>query len=206
MRLYVEGGGESAALNTACREGFSKFLQKAKRAGRMPRIIACGSRRNAYESFCIAIRNGQAAMLLVDSEEGVLAVAQPGSKQQSQAWRPWLHLKNRQGDGWAMPQGSKDMQCHLMVQCMEAWLLADPQALEDFFGQGFRRTALPAIDGRLEEIDKDRLYQALAKATAKCKTKSRYGKGEHSFKLLGLIDPSKVTAASPWAKRFIDAL
>ncbi|WP_203225773.1 MULTISPECIES: hypothetical protein [Pseudomonas] len=31
-------------------------------------------------------------------------------------------------------------------------------------------------------------------------------KGEHSFKLLGLIDPNKVCEASPWAKRFIESL
>ena len=66
MKLYVEGGGDAAALKTACREGFAKFLGKAGLAGRMPRIVACGSRADAYDSFCTAIGNGEAAMLLVD--------------------------------------------------------------------------------------------------------------------------------------------
>jgi hypothetical protein len=37
-----------------------------------------------------------------------------------------------------------------------------------------------------------------------CKTKAKYGKSEHSFKLLALIDADFVASASPWAKRFID--
>ena len=44
------------------------------------------------------------------------------------------------------------------------------------------------------------------KATRKCKTKEHYLKGKHSFVLLGRIDPSKVIAASPHAKRLLDAL
>lgn len=59
MKLYVEGGGDSAALKTACRAGFSEFLSKAGLKGKMPRIVACGSRQNAYDSFCTAINSGE---------------------------------------------------------------------------------------------------------------------------------------------------
>ena len=38
------------------------------------------------------------------------------------------------------------------------------------------------------------------------KTGSPYEKSEHSFVILSRIDPEKVIAASPWAKRFIDEL
>jgi len=55
-------------------------------------------------------------------------------------------------------------------------------------------------------VPKQQVYDALAKATRDCKSKSQYGKGEHSFKLLGLINPGKVREASPWAKRFFEAL
>ena len=34
----------------------------------------------------------------------------------------------------------------------------------------------------------------------------REGGGEHSFKLLAMIDPEKVINASPWARRFVEAL
>jgi hypothetical protein len=50
------------------------------------------------------------------------------------------------------------------------------------------------------------VYRALKDATASCKTKSSYCKAEHSFKLLAMIDPTKVTNASRWALRFINEL
>ena len=70
VTLYVEGGGDTNALKTACREGFREFITKAGIKGR-PRIVACGTRRDAFESFCTAIDQGEAAMLLVDSEAPV---------------------------------------------------------------------------------------------------------------------------------------
>ena len=209
MKLYVEGGGDAAILKSACREGFSKFLSKAGLSGRMPRVVACGSRADAFDSFCTALRSGDAAMLLVDSEAPMLTAAQPGDagrREDRERWQPWLHLKQRQGDDWDKPPGSEDLQCHLMVQCTEAWLLADPETLKAFFGQGFKENALPATVNGVEGIGKLQIYDALAKATRDCKTKSAYGKGEHSFKLLALIDPARVMDASPWARRLIETL
>jgi len=78
--------------------------------------------------------------------------------------------------------------------------------LQAFFGQGFRSQDLPATEKNLEKIDKEEIYKSLKNATKQCKTKAIYGKGDHSFKLLALIDPSKVTAKSPWAKRFVDEM
>lgn len=89
---------------------------------------------------------------------------------------------------------------------MEAWLLADRETLKAFFGQGFKENALPATANRVEGTGKQQIYDALAKATRDCKTKSAYGKGEHSFKLLALVDPGKVMAVSPWARRFVETL
>lgn len=209
MKLYVEGGGDAPALKTACREGFAKFLAKAGLAGRMPRVVACGSRADAYDSFCTALRTGEAAMLLVDSEAPVVAAAQPGDatvREDRDRWLPWLHLRQREGDGWEKPAGSDDVQCHLMVQCMEAWLIADRDTLKAFFGQGFKENALPATANPLEAVGKRQLYDALEKATRDCKTKGAYGKGEHSFKLLALANPDSVMQASPWARRFVETV
>ncbi len=209
MKLYVEGGGDATALKTACREGFSKFLEKAGFKGRMPRIVACGSRTDAYDSFCTAVRSGEPALLLVDSEAAVAEAHQPGDDRNPldrAEWLPWQHLRQRQGDGWEKPSGTEDLQCHLMTQCMESWLLADRQTLKAFFGQGFKENQLPATANPVERVEKMQVYDALARATRDCKTKSQYGKGEHSFKLLAMIDPEKVLNASPWAKRFVEAL
>ena len=47
VKLYVAGSGDAKPLKTACRKGFSEFLKKVGLTGRMPRIVACGSRENA---------------------------------------------------------------------------------------------------------------------------------------------------------------
>lgn len=203
VKLYVEGGGDSKSLQIECRKGFRNFIEKAGLKGKMPSIIACGGRKNAYDSYCIAIEYGEDAVLLVDSEAPLLNQNQQGLPE---TWQPWQHLKQRQGDGWDKPKNSKDTDCHLMVQCMENWLLADRDTLKAFFGQGFADNQLPAATRLIESIDKNTAYEALAKASASCKTKVPYDKGEHSFKLLASIDSEKVTDSSPWAKRFVDEL
>ncbi len=54
--LFVEGGGHhNDALKTKCRKGFRIFLEKTGFAGRMPKIIACGGRQDAYDQFSIAV-------------------------------------------------------------------------------------------------------------------------------------------------------
>lgn len=197
MHLYVEGGGDAKLLRTQCRQGFSEFLRKAGLQGHMPRIVACGSRRQAYDDFCTALAQGQrAAMLLVDSEDAVTVAV--GS--------PWDHLRQRSADAWFRPSGAHDDDCHLMVCCMESWFLADRCAVATFFGQGYDQTALPAVATAIESVARDRVFRALADATRSCKTQAPYGKGEHSFKLLALIDPTKVAAASPWARHFLSTV
>jgi Domain of unknown function (DUF4276) len=195
MRLYVEGGGDSNFQRTACRRGFSEFLRKAGLEGHMPRIVASGGRNQAYQDFCTAIKSGvSAAMLLVDSEEPIVVTS------------PWRHLLSRSDDRWQAPTGSTDDDCHLMVQCMESWFLADREALEKFFGQGFNSNALPTKGSEIEVQPKESVYKLLAAATIHCKTKSVYSKGKHSFDLLAEIDPAKVTDNSQWADRFVKAL
>ena len=201
VKLFVEGGGDGKVLRTECRQAISEFLKKAGLAGCLPRMVASGSRGQAYDDFCTAVRSGEPALLLVDSEGPVPPECQSG---EPQTWKPWVHLSQRAGDGWTMPVGATDRQCHLMVECMESWFLADRAALVTFFDPGFRPTALPAATRAIESIEKVQLFDALRVATIHCKTKSQYGKGEHSFKLLASIDPLKVVAASPWAKRFVD--
>lgn len=195
LRLYVEGGGDSKVLRTACRRGVSEFLAKAGLQAHLPRIVASGGRRQAYDDFRTALRQGKHhAMLLVDSEDPVTVPS------------PWLHLLQRPADAWPTPPDATDNDCHLMVQCMESWFLTDRDTLTTFFGQGLNANALPSPHTPIETIPKAAVYQALANATKDCKTKAQYGKGEHSFLLLAQIDPTKVTAASPWAACFVTAM
>ena len=204
MKLFVEGGGSTNALRTECREGFARFIAKAGVA-RKPRIVACGSRREAFDDFCTEIGQGREAMLLVDSEAPIAAKLQEPADRRD-AWKPWQHLLQRPGDGWQKPRDAQDGDCHLMVQAMETWLLADREALSEFFGAGFNGGEFPAQANPVERLSKDEAYAVLKGATRRLKTKDPYSKGAHSFKLLARVDPAKVTAACPWAMRFVESL
>ena len=37
---------------------------------------------------------------------------------------PWDHVTQRTGEGGVRPEGATDAHLHLMVQCMETWLVA----------------------------------------------------------------------------------
>ena len=140
-------------------------------------------------------------MLLVDSEAPVALQHRQG---EPGTWRPWLHLGNREGDGWQKPAKADETDCHLMVQVMESWFLADRASLKAYFGQDFKENQLPARGNALEGIPKQSVHDSLANATQGCNSKGTYGKGPHSFELLALIDPAKVQEQSPWAKRFVE--
>lgn len=131
------------------------------------------------------------ALLLVDSEGPVA----PRSG-------PWAHLK--QHDNWDKPTDATDDNAHLMVQCMEAWFLADRQALEAHFGRGFSARAIPA-NPNIEEVSKRDIESAIKKATRRC-ARGPYNKGRDSFAILGKLDPQKVTEASPHAARLVRTL
>ena len=191
VRLYVEGGGDRNS-KIACREAFRSFVRKAGADRRMPRIVASGGRNQAYDDFKAAlVQRNVTAMLLVDAEEEVTA---SGS---------WEHIRSR--DGWRRPTGASNDQCHLMVQIMESWFLADRQALQAFYGQRFQPQALPGNPNRTEEIPKPDVQAGLDRAT-RATQKGRYHKGNHSFDILATLDPTKVRAASPSADRFVQAL
>lgn len=203
LKVFVEGGGSGAnsdSLQSELRRGFAEFFAKTDLGTtRRPRVVACGGREQAFDSFRTAIEQGEEALLLVDSETSVNSTHQSPPEK---PWKPWAHLKVQAG--WEKPKRAKDDDCHLMVECMENWFLADKENVEAFFGSGFKKAALPA--SAIETVSKATVYAALQTATQDCKTKAAYRKGAHSFKLLQLIDPTKVEAASPWAKRFLDEL
>lgn len=201
--VYAEGGGSgahSAALQAEFRQAFADFFSKTDLGTtRRPRVVPCGGREQAFQSFCTAIAQGQNALLLVDSEAPVNSLHQPPLPG---IWRPWTHLQTQAS--WATPLGASDDDCHLMVQCMENWFLADGAGVQVFFGRNFNVAALPS--GSVETVAKNMAYTALQTATKNCKTKGPYAKGAHSFKVLSSISTAKVEAASPWAKRFLDEL
>ena len=160
----------------------------------MPRIFAAGGREDAWHDFRTALaRAGESdfIVLLVDSEA---PVADGGT--------PWTHL--REHDNWNRPDGATEQHAHLMVQCMESWFLADKDALAAFFGDGFNRAALPRRPD-VENVSKRDLERGMSRAT-RPSSKGEYHKGRHSFEILAAVDPGRVVAVSPHAKRLIDTL
>ena len=188
--LYVEGGGDSKSLKTACRRGFRKFIENAGATGGVSNIVACGSRGNAYRSFSKALSASVNALLLVDAEG-------PVTTQEA-----WQYLKAN--DNWDRPATATDGQCHLMVQAMESWFLADADALASFYGQDFNRRALPA-NRNIEQVSKEDVLAGLSQAARNTK-KGGYKKGPDSYEILERLDPARVRETSPFVERFIQAL
>jgi len=194
--LIVEGGGDNDVLRSKCREGFRRLLAKAGFAGRMPRIVAGGGRGRAFELFrSVLAKRGQGELivLLIDSE-----AARDARRTK------WQHLAMENCGGWERPDLAEENDVFLMAQVMETWLVADPSTMAEYFGQGFHAASLPKR-ANLEEVPKSEIYAAIEKATAKTKTKGIYGKGAHSFDLLGRIDPAKLESL-PHARDFFETM
>ncbi|HUY90971.1 MAG TPA: DUF4276 family protein [Pirellulales bacterium] len=173
IRLYVEGGGDGKDSKHQFRQAFGQLFRDVRQLARQNKvrweIIACGSREAAFAAYKTALNAHRDAfnVLLVDSES---AVSRP----------PWLHL--HECDGWMKPEEAEDRHCHLMAQAMEAWFLADRQALAAFYGQGFNVNALPKQHD-VEQIPKSQLANCLNKA-ARGTNKPKYHKIQHACKIL----------------------
>lgn len=192
IRLYIEGaakGSEASRLRTGFRGFLDSLYQLAQQNGfKFHPPITCGSGDEAYKDFKDACNRHKDAMifLLVDAEK---AVAENAS--------PWKHLR-------CDSLGLDDLHCHLMAQTMEAWLIADKDALADFYQKGFNRTALPQ-NPRVEEISKKELFDGLRNATAKTQ-KGRYHKTQHGPEILKRLDVAKVRQAAPYCERLFKTL
>ncbi|MBB5064288.1 DUF4276 family protein [Granulicella mallensis] len=188
IKIYVEGGGDNKDTIARCKQGFAEYCKKIAPAKQQPKIIACGGRDQAFTRFKTAVQNGKAGescALLVDSEGPV----RPDSP-------PAIYLQTHDGWNFAHLPGH---QVFLMVQAMEAWFLADRNALIAYYGAAFRPNALPGDERHIETISKDDLEPCLVNASRATKTKGSYHKTRHAFALLAEINPDKVAAASSHA-------
>ena len=194
VRIYAEGGGDGKDTKASIRRRFGEFLRELRGLARERRIrwniIACGPRNAVFDAFRTALRTHTDAfnILLVDGEGPVNRT-------------PWEHLKKR--DGWDRP-GVPDEQCHLMVQMMEAWIVADINAIESYYGTGFRRHAIPSRND-VEAIDKATLERSLDNATRYTR-KGLYHKIHHGSALLCRINPEIVRSKAPHCERLFATL
>lgn len=186
--IYVEGGGNTPELKTACRRGFKSLFSKVLSHKNFT-VISCGSRDKAFSKFCIAMSSNEDAVLLVDSEEPIsIRACHLSDDPTNDVWQPFSHFACREGDKhWKKPPSSEDCDVHFMVECMENWLIADVMNLKKHFGKGFDTSKIPS-NRHFEEIPKADATQALNLA-AKGTSKAGYKKGRDSFKILETMDP-----------------
>lgn len=181
LTIYLEGGGDSDEIKRRCREGFRKLFESCK-FKRMPKLVACGGRGNAFDRFCTAHEAGQEdAILLVDSEDPMEDIE-----------KTWTHLKAR--DNWDKPSGAKDDQVLLMTTCMETWIVADRGALRAHYGSHLKENSLPSLVN-LESRGRHTVQDALQNATKECKNK--YEKGKKSFQVLAVLTPGTLEQHLP---------
>jgi hypothetical protein len=197
IRLYIEGGGNQKDTRIRLRKAFGTFLREIRDQASSKRIgwhvRACGARKAAYDNFVSAIKLNPHAfnVLLVDAEG---PVAEAG---------PWEHLRRRKDDQWRNP-GAKDDCCHLMVQTMEAWLIADLERLAGYYEQGFRESAIPR-NANVEQIDKTVLEKSLHNATRQTQ-KGPYHKTRHAPEILEAIRASVVRTKATGCDRLFVTL
>ena len=194
VAIYTEGGGDRRDAKAAIRQGMDRLLQPLKDAARARalhwKLVPCGGRDEAFRRFRDAVGNGDDAIvvLLVDAERPVSGA-------------PHLHLQS--WDEWNMDFADEDM-IHLMVQTMETWMAADPDALSRYYGQNFNGNVLPRRTN-LEEVAKADIERALKRATEHTQ-KGRYHKVKHASDLLKQIDVERVKARCPHCARLFDKL
>ncbi|HIP52841.1 MAG TPA: DUF4276 family protein [Chromatiales bacterium] len=194
VTVYMEGGGDSKDTKAALRQGMGDFLaplrDNARRKSWRWKLVCCGGRDAAFKGFRNAVQNGDNAIvvLLVDAEAPVNSPNR-------------VHLQSR--DSWDLQFASDDL-VHLMVQTMEAWIVADPDALNAYYGHRFRENVLPRTQN-LEMVSKTAIASALEEATRDTQ-KGKYHKIRHASDLLKRIDQQKVQQRCPGCALMFDVL
>lgn len=193
IRLYMEGGGQGqgrAILRQGMNELLSDVRNLARRRSCRWKLVCCGSRSETWKHFSRAVRedDGDMIVLLVDSEGSVKTSVRD-------------HLRTQ--DRWSM-DGIEDDAVHLMIQSMETWIIADTEALSRYYGQAFRRNALPKSKD-LESVPPREVALALRRATRGTK-KGEYHKIRHAPDLLKRISIQRVSERCASCRRLLEML
>jgi hypothetical protein len=196
IRLYVEGGGDLKGTIVRFRTALGAFFNEIRSKARVKKIQwtikPCGGRHSTCDDFLSSLElNPQDFnVLLIDSEGPV-------------SEKPVIFIKNQFGRKMDNTH-LEDKHCHLMIQTMEAWLIADPEKLKDYYGRDFNEKTLPQ-NTNVEQIDKSTLSKSLKNATRNTK-KGEYHKTRHAPEILERIRSSVVRSKAPNCERLFLAL
>ena len=188
--IYAEGGGpQNERPNIECRQAFQRLLENCGLDSERFTVFACGGRGDAWNDFQVAHEDADGAYyvaMLIDSERPVDDIE-----------RTWAHLESGR-DNWTRPPNAQDDQVLFMTTCMETWIAADRETLQEHFGAGFRSDDLPELDD-LEERRPGFMNAGLESATQACST--QYSKGGVSFQILGKLNPNALERRLPSFRR-----
>lgn len=181
IRIYFEG---NRTLRGSFESFFSELRKLAREAGSTIELVAAKDGPSAYGK---AIRTHSQAwnIRLKDSEE-----AMPVNP---------LQLCERHGINPAFVD-----RVFWMVELMEAWYLADPQTLAEFYGQGFRTNAIGNTED-IERVSKAEVMNRLREATTNT-TKGRYDKVRHAPYLLERLDSRRVQTRARHCRQLFDSV
>lgn len=173
LRIYFEG-------DWALRPGFAQFLRSAG----SPNATFIATRATPIDYFTIALQQHPNALnlLLLDSE---------GPVGGEEAKRRLARIPAKAHD-----------RVFWMVQLMESWFLADPEALGRFYGPEFGRGLFRQWSD-VESILKPSVEKILHDATRRTK-KGEYHKTAHAPHLLAMISPDLVGQKSVHCRQFFE--
>lgn len=199
IRVYVEGGarGSNKDSTTALRKGFNAFfkdiIERTRSKGIRWQLTLCNDTAETCRFFNRALRDypERFNVLLVDADS---AVEEKITSHQ--------HIQNQHRCDL---RDAAEEQCHLMVQVMESWFIADIESLKNFYGKNdFNANAIPKT-ADVEKIGKDTIMQALKTATRKTQ-KGEYQKIKHAAELLERINSREVRKAAKHCEMLFSTL
>ncbi len=180
------------------RPGFHALLKSHAERARQKRIgfklISGGSNVETVKDFIRSCRlhPSDLNILLIDSEGPVPSTA-------------GFIRTLRSRDFWDANATCDDGQLNFMVQAMESWFIADPQALIERFGHRFDVKQLPNPQNA-ESIPPARLTDSIKRGLRSSGAKRRYDKVSDGAKLLELVDESRVSRNCAHFRRLRDFL
>ena len=201
INIYYEGDD---TLGRGFRKFFTSILQTARQRRISFRLVNGGSTDNTVSDFLTAVRSSEddddtLDILLIDAE-GPVESNDPNYDRLQQAlqntsrWR-----RERQG------VTVQAKQFHWMVQVMEAWFLADRDALQRYYGRDLLVNRLHGSATDVGSIPKNDVLRGLTRATERTR-QGRYHKTQHAPELLEMVDVGKVRQAAPACERLFATL